>query len=1061
MYDNTVLMLAGLDKKKRLRDIKPRIWFDRATDEIGAADGALSLLYMSGGVIANRGMYSLRLADGTKIGEADEEFVWERRIGDCFDFGARGWRIVNIGDESVGIVPLESRADFIPFWRADTVFRSKNLTGRLADILARYNVSGNIESSLEKDAEDSLKSYLDAQKTAQNGLPLPDKNNVVVEITDGVESNKDFLSVVIHTFLGGAVNYPFAIALSGELEEKLGLHVESFSNDNSVILLLPRNSIEGNVENFIAGALDALASVDRGIGRGERLFRNRLEKSGVFGANFREATERSLLLPKAGFGKRTPLWIMRQRAKRLFDTVADSGEFPVTAEAWRSCLVDIFDMDGFRELLSSIGGSVKLSFFHSARPSPFSEGLVRQEVNSLIYEYDERKDLAGPSTLSDRAIEEALGNAALRPVLKKEIVRGFVSRLRREAPGWAPEDASGLNEWVKERIAIPIDEWETLCHALPEGLKLLALTDKNSASALSPLKLTICESTSAASAQSVTRQFLRLMVIKRDGACVASVVHSEWEESWKNEALSLLGPWLRYEGPVSIRRICEVFGVSTAIAEDAVNALVEVDEVVRDVAVEADYEEFNPPYGAGELISRETTADKENNTAGQALDMPPAAIFICDRENLNMLLRVSRKKFRLVIKERPASLLPAFLAMRQGIAGNAGPVFKRLGGWTAPVKLWETEILCARNIYAEDFDGEIQKGKLLWYGAGKERAGFCLPEDFELVSNGVLPEQTGIFTLIASGFFDRHRDFWEIKNELERVEPCGMKDCAKALWDAVWKGLLSADSFEPVRRGIESGFALEDDNYAQIPSGENYALPFGRAPKIPRALRDRWRYGAPVHGAWFSLLEQESGISELEEETLNRDRVRLLIKRWGILCRPLFAYEVPPFSWSYLLPTIRRMELSGELIAGRFFSDINSLQFASPAIAHELEAAESIGGIYWMNATDPASPAGIEIEGISQKPCHRIAANRLYYKGAVLAALSGKNNREITIFPDLCENDLHELITLVKITRTRKILPEKNVLVEKINGQPAAASDYAAFFIQEGFVSDRGRLIFW
>jgi ATP-dependent Lhr-like helicase len=398
--------------------------------------------------------------------------------------------------------------------------------------------------------------------------------------------------------------------------------------------------------------------------------------------------------------------------------------------------------------------------------------------------------------------------------------------------------------------------------------------------------------------------------------------------------------------------------------------------------------------------------------------------------------------------------------MRQGIAGNAGPIFNKLGGWTAPVKLWETEILRARNLGCRTaLDGEIQKGQLLWYGAGKERAGFCLPEDFELVSNGVLPEQKGIYSLIASGFFDRHRDFWEIKSELERAKPCGIKDCANALWSAVWKGLLSADSFEPVRRGIESGFVFNDTEYA-IPARENTILPFGRGHKIPRALRDRWRNGAPVHSAWFSLA-QEAEITELEQEALNRDRVRLLLKRWGVLCRPLLANEASPFSWSGLLPAIRRMELAGELIAGRCFAGIDSLQFASPSIAQELEAAESASGIYWMNAADPASPAGLEIEGLCQKPCARIAANRLYYKGAELIAISGKNNREINIFAELRENELRELINLFKIPRTRDVLPEKNGLVEKINGQSAAASAYAPLFIKEGFISDRGKLIFW
>jgi ATP-dependent Lhr-like helicase len=189
--------------------------------------------------------------------------------------------------------------------------------------------------------------------------------------------------------------------------------------------------------------------------------------------------------------------------------------------------------------------------------------------------------------------------------------------------------------------------------------------------------------------------------------------------------------------------------------------------------------------------------------------------------------------------------------------------------------------------------------------------------------------------------------------------------------------------------------------------------------------------------------------------------VRLLLDRWGVLCRPLLEHEAPVFSWSKLLPAMRRMELAGELIAGRIFSGINSLQFASPSVIAELERAETFDGFYWMNAADPASPAGIEIEGLGYSLCARGSSNRLYFKGANLIAVSTKNSKELQIFIEADNPDLANLIELFKLLRTRKIMPENKILIEKINAQSAADSIYAQSFKELNFVNDRGRLIYW
>ncbi|MDR2607797.1 MAG: DEAD/DEAH box helicase [Treponema sp.] len=1025
-YDRVIKMLSG---GYRIRDFKARLYFDKKSGELRAAPGTLQLLYQSGGVIASRGLYSLRLAGGeggkpgTKIGELDEEFVWERRLGDSFDFGGRSWRINSISSEAVEVLPCEKVSGFTPFWRADAMFSSSVITKYKLQLLD-YLAAGN---TLPEEPYGKLNLLLAEQRNIQ-GSP-GGSDSIPVEIIDDPLERKDALRIVIHSFRGGRINYPLSLALAEDLEEKLGLRSESFCDDNGILLLIPRkeNSPSG-IEILVRDSIMSMDRLEQDLMRGERLFRKRLESSGLFGAAFREAAERSLVLPRSGFGRRTPLWVMRQRSKRLFDEASGIEDFPLTAEAWRTCLQDDFDMEGFRDLITSLcDGNTGLFFFKSGRPSPFARSLAWQETAALIYEYDDRPELRGEvkrgdsgkgglsSSLSDRVIDEALGDASLRPILPETVVEDFVSRLRREREGWTPEDETSLAEWIKERVIIPCDEWEKLCGFLPRQLKETLDKDPSLGG--------------------------KIGKVKRNNLALPCMIHRELRGEWENDPLSLAAAVLRYEGPLSLSRISSLFGIGSAEALDTIESLAEEENLfVMNVSV------------------------KSGNAIEEDL--------VCDRENLELLLRLSRKKNRAQVKESPPSVLAPLFAMRQGLLPRNGNIsaVESLYGYAAPVRLWETEFLACRSNYRpEILEQEIREGRLIWYGAGKEKIAFCVPENFELFfAHASAPvTDTKVFEN-SDEFFHRPRDFWEIKE----ASGLGLAECVEFIWKEVWNGRLSSGTWEALRKGIEQGFKAESSE--EIPAvTKGFTNPAfsraGRERRIPAALRQRWQNGSPLPGTWFSL-DMDSFTEDSDpayEDQLNRERVRELLKRYGIIARPLLEAESPLLSWRNLLPSIRRMELAGEIIAGRFVSGIDSLQFALPSIIRELDEAQdaSFRDIYWMNAADPASPAGLKINfddpAYRENLPSRLPLSRLCFRGNKIAAVSKRNGKELEIFTGPDDPDIIKILEFIKMPHTRSIHPEKKILIETINGQSAALSPYKAALKSMNFLQDRGNLILW
>ena len=1013
LFDSTLQMLAGKYSGTRLRELEPRIALDAATGTASAGRGARGLLVSSGGTIPDRGLFSMRVAGSkTRIGELDEEFVWERKVGEVFTLGAQAWRIVEIGNEAVIVVPAAPDPDIVPFWKGEARFRSPEMSARALALLDEMDgrdeeegvalLASDYGFSARAAAECSR--FVAAQKAAGLGRPsLPLSRRLVLEEHVEAGAKGDSTRLVLHTLRGLAINEPLALALAAAMEEACGLPVRKISDDDLVLLAVPR------VKGFdpAAAFLHVFASLAEGGGRLDRLVRSSLEGSGIFGAQFRENAGRALLLPRGMPGRRVPLWTTRLRARRLFEAVRDRPDFPVIVETWRSCLGDLFDVEGVRALAAAVAeGRATISSFSSRAPSPFAREALWKEVGENMYRGDELQGKAS-SSVSDSVVAEALRSARLRPRLDSGLVADFEARLKRLVPGWGPDDPMALAEWARERVLIPVAELPAILASAGPSLAKELGDDPDCGG--------------------------RLVRLTLPGAAEEVLVHAERVRALLADPISHIAEWLRREAAVKPSRIISLFGIGPEELDDALAGLAEEGIVVSD------------------LLIGDATGDA-----------------VVDAQNLDILLRRARSAARPAVSARPPEDLARLVFKVQGLGGKSGleAALEKLAGIAAPASLWESELLPARvsGYRSADLDAILSASPWQWFGAGKGRISLARAEELELF---LTPRKGGAGSrLLPEG--GGSLDFWAIR------ERAGLSsaEAARALWGEAWKGFVASDSYRDVREGIANGFGadLVEPIVATLdPAG---VAPFGAPRRIPRALRERWRGGAPAGGRWFRLdLYDDPETDEpdaLDEAGLDAARVRILASRYGLLCRAMLDREEEGLRWGELFPAMRRLELAGELLTGRFFEGVEGPQFLDPAVLPAFRALDRVAageaGLadpIWVNAIDPAATALYAAAPRLSILPPRIASNRICVDSGIVVAVSTRSLRDLTLAVSTDDLRLPSILGLFSSARVREAGPERRVVISRVNGELSSSSPYAEALRKAGFEADRGRMVLW
>ena len=751
-FDLVVNMLAGRYADNHIRELKPRVVLDRIADTMTARKGALQSLYLSGGVIPDRGYFNLRHAEtDARIGELDEEFVWEANIGKVFSFGTQRWQVTKITHNDVFVTEGRGNTSGPPFWKAESISRDFHFSERIGRFLETANdklddpvffdVLQN-DWHLEESSAEEVINFFRRQKE-HTGVALPHRHHLVVERISVGPGGASGNQAVLHTGWGARVNRPLAMAFEAAWKEQWGEQPEVHASNDCLVLQLPH-------ETNAATLLELVPAREV-----ERLLRLRLEGSGFFGARFRENAGRALLLSKGRFNQRKPLWMSRLQSQKLMDAVFKYEDFPILLETWRTCLADEFDLDGLAQVLGELeSGAIRVTDISTKSPSPFAQSIAWDQINLYMY-MDDQPKADKQSKLRPDLLQEVLFSPNLRPLLSADIVTAFVERRQRRIPGYEPETPEDLLEWLKERTLLS----ETEFGALAKSTGLEGVQDR------------LARGTGAHHAVVMALENTATLASVFDpGIALSGPVTPIAARPFDAEALEThLGNWLQYQGPLPLETIVEAFPAPRYALKEALDNLVARRELVAGQLLEADQREH-----------------------------------WCDADNYEMLLRLLRRARQPTLKPRPAHELTPFMyawQTRFSTHDRLDQLFETLEylrNYDAPAELWESELLPARlpDYDTQELDLLFQEGSLFWLGRGEKRVAFAFADDLDLLEAPPSPD--------LSLFPDpRGRyDFGSLQDATEMETD----DLAAQLWELTWTGVTCNDSLTALRRGIQSGF---------------------------------------------------------------------------------------------------------------------------------------------------------------------------------------------------------------------------------------------------------------
>ncbi|MFE7571412.1 ATP-dependent helicase [Streptomyces sp. NPDC057539] len=1039
-------MLAGRYPSDAFAELRPRVVWDRVAGTVTGRPGAQRLAVTSGGTIPDRGLFGVFLAGadpkkgGGRVGELDEEMVYESRVGDVFTLGTTSWRIEDITRDRVLVTPAPGTPGRLPFWKGDQLGRPLELgravgaflreVGALSEEDARLRL---LTAGLDAWAAGNVLSYLDEQRRACGHVP-DDRTILVERFRDELGDWR----VVIHSPFGAQVHAPWALALGARLSERYGMDAQVMHADDGIVLRLPDADLMGldlldeepdrlstafDSDQAPIGAADV--AFDGGDIRG--IVTDQVGGSALFASRFRECAARALLLPRRSPGKRTPLWQQRQRASQLLQVASEFGSFPIVLEAVRECLQDVFDVPGLTELMGDIESRrVRLIEVTTPEPSPFARSLLFGYVAQFLYEGDsplaERR--AAALSLDSRLLAELLGQAELRELLDPEVLTELERELQWLTEDRRVKDLEGVADLL--RVLGPLTEAELADRgARPSWAEDLAVARR-------AIRVRIGGADHWAAVEDAGR--LRDAL----GTALPVGVPEAFTEPVKDPLGDLLARYARTHGPFTSNAAAERFGLGPAVTDGALQRLAASSRVVQG--------EFHPS-GIGQEW--------------------------CDATVLRRLRRRSLAALRQELEPVAPAALAAFLPQWQHLNGNSlrgidglARAVEQLQGAPVPASALEKLILPSRvSGYSPALLDELTTtGEVLWAGAGAlpgkdgwvslylaDAAPLLLPPPHPLeltaLHESVLATLSGGYGL----FFRQITDQVRATTHPDVTDP----QLADAVWDLAWSGRLTNDTLAPLRSLLGSGrTAGSTAHRARRP------VPRGRYGTLTAAARPASRTGPPTVSGRWSLLPAR------EPEPTHRAHAlaRTLLDRHGVVTRGAVAAEGVAGGFSAVYRVLSAFEDSGQTRRGYVVEGLGAAQFAMDGAVDRLRAAATARDradahpsprAVVLAAADPANAYGAALpwpdppDGAGHKP-GRKAGSLVVLVDGELTLYMERGGKTLLAWPTDPEDPSLSAAAeaLASAARAGAL---GTVTVERTNGTPALTSPLGRALESAGF----------
>ncbi|MDX6635002.1 MAG: ATP-dependent helicase Lhr and Lhr-like helicase [Solirubrobacterales bacterium] len=990
--ENVLDMLDGRYPSDRFAELRPRIVWDRTEGTIHGRKGARQLVVTNAGTIPDRGLYGVHLPDGRRVGELDEEMVYEARAGQTFLLGSSTWRIEEITRDRVIVTPAPGAPGAVPFWKGDGIGRPAEL-GRAIGAFAREAVNRDPaelakEYDLDERAANNLVSYLREQQQATRVVPS-DETIVVERFRDEIG---DWRLCILSPY-GGRVHAAWGLALAAKIRDERDLEADAIWSDDGIVIHLP-DADEPPPADLVLIDPDQI----------EDLVVGELSGSALFGARFRENASRSLLIPRAYPGKRTPLWQQRLKSQSLLEVARDFPRFPVVLETYRECLRDVLDLPALAELLEKLHSrALSLVEVETPTASPFASSLLFDYVATYMYEGDtpnaERR--AAALALDRDLLRELLGQEELRELIDPEALEEVEEQLQHRTEAGRAGDRDALQQLLRNLGDLTLEECE---ERVAEGYSAKSMLDKLVAERrVAKVRVAGEERYIAAEDAGLYRDAL--------GVPEPPGLPETFLEEHPDAMRALVRRYARTHGPFPTAQLAERYGVDPSPA-------------LRELEAEG-------AMVRGELLPGGTEREW------------------CDSEVLRRVRRASLARLRKEVEAADTRELARFLPSWQNVDAfrRTGAGLDRLREALVPLqgvaltpKVWEGDVLPRRlGAYSQNWLDELcTSGELVWIGAGAlgrndGRVALYFREDVRLAgpppANAKLESPQGevhdaIRERLASG-----PSFW-LDLVVELNHPA--EDIHNALWDLVWSGEVTNDAFAPLRA----------PRLRAVPPSERPGRRFARR---------RSTTGAAVQGRW-SLTEPLFANAPGPGAKL-RATAELMLERYGIVTRETVLAEGIPGGFSTLYGELGNLELLGTARRGYFVEGLGGAQFALPGAVERLRSLPERDGSYLViAATDPANPYGAslpwpKLEG-GRRPGRTPGAHLLLRDGEPLVFVE-RGGRGLLRLKTLAGPELEEAMRALADAVRDGHLPK--LAIEKLDGEAVIGSGHEEALVGAGF----------